>query len=144
MNKLIYICDDEAIVMQKFKYAAQFANFPINNLTTTFNSQELLLELEKINNLYTDVVIFLDIDIFNSELNGFELLNIIRNKFNKKWIICILSVNENVLEIETAKSLKANCVVIKTNTITDCIKLFDIIKDDCILTDCMQFKVYKI
>ncbi len=143
MSNILAIVDDEATFRLRFKLILQKTGISTQNFVDLETSDQLVSS-------YTQAktegkpfnVLFLDINLKGSKLNGLELLKKVRTELNGSPIIAIISTSTNKDEIELAKTNGANCYIVKSGDLVKFSERMTAFKQDYLVNKTKDFKVY--
>lgn len=138
MSNILAIVDDEATFRLRFKLILQKTGISTQNFVDLETSEQLLSH-------YTEKqfdVLFLDINLKGSKLNGLELLKKLRSDNKTSVIIAIISTSTNPDEIKLAETNGANCYIIKSGDLAKFTERMLAFKQDFLINKRSSFKVY--
>lgn len=133
----IYILEEEETFVLRFKIILQKVGISIQEFISFRNEVDLINRIE---DDFPDVVF---IDLSEKDINkGFLILHQIKQKYNGKLKVGIISSSEDILNIKKASDLGARFYVVKTgniNLFSDRVKKF---KQDFLENDVKNFMIY--
>lgn len=142
MLKVISVTDDEQTFVQRIKLILQKVQIPIAGFKSFSNADTFIAEYIKDKTEGGHGLIFLDINIKGSRLDGFGILKELREKLNGEPIIAIISTSSRKEEVDRAKTLRADCYIVKTGSLQLFTERMTAFKKDFVDQRVKEFKIY--
>lgn len=133
----IYILEAEETFVLRFKIILQKVGISIQEFISFRNEIDLITRIEE---HFPDIVF---IDLSEKDVNkGFLILHQIKQKYNGKLKVGIISSSEDILNIKKASDLGARFYVVKTGNINLFSERIKKLKQDFLENDTKSFMIY--
>jgi len=140
--QVVSVTDDEATFILRLKLCLTKAGIPVSGFKGFSDSDSFIEAFMADKASGGHGIIFLDINIKGSKLDGFGILQELRQKLNGTPIIAIISTSSRKEEVERARSLRADCYIVKSGSLPLFSQRMIDFKADFVDQRIKEFKVY--
>lgn len=121
----IIIAEDEKSFVMRFKLILRKVGIPVQRFHHFSNSREAIEHFHAVN----PEIVFLDLNIKGSPLDGLDILKELRSSVTGNTRIGIISTSDNATEIQRCEDLGGNFYIVKTGRISEFEKRMRLFKE---------------